>query len=158
MFLSQCNAREIRAAFPGESEHYGVQRFPAFGLFFRCAVFSCFHSTFCEACSFTTDGYGIFTVRTNVGVPYTQRGFRHKQVCTRVDSGGHKHCPARGSNLRPSDLNCDSPTSELRPYVSHLPIFSCIPSTVSSSLAFLALCHLLWHPISPAIIVMVSWT
>ena len=33
-----------------------------------CAVFSCFYSTGCEAYSFTTDEYGIFTMCTNVGV------------------------------------------------------------------------------------------
>ena len=33
-----------------------------------CAVFSCFYSTGCEAYSFTTDEYGMFTMRTNVGV------------------------------------------------------------------------------------------
>ena len=43
-------------------------------LFFMCAVFSCFHTTGCEAYSFTTDGYGIFNVRTNVGTYRTHEG------------------------------------------------------------------------------------
>ena len=66
-------------------------------------MFSCFHTTNCEADSFTTDGYGIFKVRTNVGACRTHEGVaggggrggetgggggRHKQVCTRVDSEG----------------------------------------------------------------------
>ena len=42
--------------------------------FFLCAVFSCFHSTGCEAYSFTTDGYGIFNVRKNLGACRTHGG------------------------------------------------------------------------------------
>ena len=38
------------------------------------AVFSCDHTTGCEAYSFTTDGYGIFNVHTNLDcVSYTVR-------------------------------------------------------------------------------------
>ena len=54
-------------------------------------------------------------------VPYTQRGVRHKQVCTRVDSERRRPktcpspCPARGSNPGSSDLNSDALTTELRP-------------------------------------------
>ena len=34
----------------------------------------------------------IFNIRTNCGcMPYTRRGVRHKQVCTRVDSEGQKN-------------------------------------------------------------------
>ena len=59
------------------------------------AVFSCVHISNCdEAYSFTTDGYGIFNMRTNLGAFRTQErgcgrqgggegegegeGFRHK--------------------------------------------------------------------------------
>ena len=81
-----------------------------------CAVFSCFHTTDCEAYSFRTDGYGIFNVRTNLGVG--RRGARQKQVCTRVDSEEHKNCcspcPARGSNPGSSGLKSDSLATELR--------------------------------------------
>ena len=37
-------------------------------------VFSCFHTTVCEAYSFKTDGYGIFNVRTHVGACRTHEG------------------------------------------------------------------------------------
>ena len=37
-------------------------------------MFSCFQNTDCEAYSFTTDGYGIFNVRTNVGACHTHEG------------------------------------------------------------------------------------
>ena len=45
-----------------------ARRYPAllWG-FFLCEVFSCFHTTGYDAYSFTTDGYGIFNVRTDVG-------------------------------------------------------------------------------------------
>ena len=84
------------------------------------AVFLCFHTASCEANSFTTDGYGIFDVHTNLDVCRT-----HKQVCTRVDSQGQTNfsspCPARGSNPGSSDFNSDSLTTELRP-----PSITCI--------------------------------
>ena len=56
--------------------------YAAIQLFPPCVqyVFSCFDTTGCEAYSFTTDGYGIFNVHTNLfRVPYTRRGIRHKQ-------------------------------------------------------------------------------
>ena len=47
-------------------------------------------------------------------------GVRHKQVCTRFDSGGHcncvSRCPDRESNPGSSDLNSDALPTEL-----HLP-------------------------------------
>ena len=74
-FLSQCNALEIRAAFPGKSEqlYYGATQL----LFFLpvCSgFFSCLSTTGCDANSFTTDGYGIFYVRTNLGACHTHEG------------------------------------------------------------------------------------
>ena len=50
--------------------------------------FLCFHTTGCEAYSFTTDGNGTLNVRTHLGACCnTRRGVSHKQVCTiRVDS------------------------------------------------------------------------
>ena len=92
-----------------------------FSFFFLCAVFSSFHTIGCEAYSFTTDGYGIFKVRTHLFrcVPYTRRGVRDKQGCTRVDSQRQKSClspcPTSGSNTGPSDLNSDALTTELHP-------------------------------------------
>ena len=38
------------------------------------AVFSCFYTTGCDAYSFTTDGYGIVNVRTNLGAVHTKGG------------------------------------------------------------------------------------
>ena len=78
------------------------------------------YTTGSEAYSFTTDGYGIFNVRTNFGcVPYIRRGVRHKTVCTRVDQEGQKEeeeknvpCPARGSNPGSLDLHYDALTTE----------------------------------------------
>ena len=68
------------------------------------AVFVCDRTTGCEceAYSFTTDGYGIFNVRTNVGACCAHEGEEgggvrggwgggagtNKPVCTRVDSEG----------------------------------------------------------------------
>ena len=40
---------------------------PSFFFFPLCAVFSCFHTTSCEAYSFIIDGFGIFNMRTNLG-------------------------------------------------------------------------------------------
>ena len=52
-------------------------------------------------------------------MPYTRMGVRHKQFCTRVDSGGQKNCPSpcpdRGSNPESSDLPSDALTTELLP-------------------------------------------
>ena len=59
------------------------------------AVLLCDRTTGCEAYSFTTDGYGIFNVRTPFGCVsyvYTRRRIRHTQVCTRVDSERQTNC------------------------------------------------------------------
>ena len=60
------------------------------------AVFLCDHNSGCdcETYSFTTDGCRVFNVHRNISMwcmPYTRRGFRHEQVCTRVDSEGQRH-------------------------------------------------------------------
>ena len=74
-------------------------------------VFSCFHTAGCEACSFTTDRYGIFNVRTYSGLCSIHDGGsgtytsaqelprRDQKTCTLP-------CPARGSNPGSSDLTC----------------------------------------------------
>ena len=67
-FLSHCgNARDIRIAFSRESEksQCAATQLGFFPLLY--AMFSCFHTTGCEAYSVTTDGYRIFNVRTNQG-------------------------------------------------------------------------------------------
>ena len=91
--------------------------------FSLCVVFLFFHTTDCEAYSFTIDGYGIFNASTNLGAH--EGGVRHKQVYTRVDSEGQKKgfcsspCSARGSNPGSSDLvnPSDALATEPRPLV-----------------------------------------
>ena len=58
----------------------------------KCTVFSCFHTTGCEAYSVMTDGYRIFNMHTKGGV-------RHKQVCTRVDPEGYRKLSCTMPNL-----------------------------------------------------------
>ena len=84
-----------------------------------CAVFSCFHTTGCEAYSFTTDGYRIFNTRTNVGACHTHEG----------GSGTN-----RGSNTLhgSSDLNSDALTTEL---VCPPPPVETLPPTLSEASA-----------------------
>ena len=60
-----------------------------------------------------TDGYGIFNVRTNLGVHHTHEGGSGTtQVYTRADLEKQKNCPsscfAKGSNPGSSDLNSDA--------------------------------------------------
>ena len=74
---------------PGKASSHSTA-LPSF-IFTMCALFSCLHTTGCEAYSFTTDEYGIFNMHTNVGACRThEEGVKHKQdtVCTRVDSEG----------------------------------------------------------------------
>ena len=79
-----------------------------------CAVFLCDPTTDGEACSFMTDGYGIFNVRMHLGACRTHEGGSwHKQVCTRVDSGGGQTnglspCPARDLNQASLDYKSDA--------------------------------------------------
>ena len=92
--------RKIRAAFRPRGKRAAIVRRYSDSLLLR-AVFSCFHTTGCEAYSFTKDGYGgSLTCAHFWCVPYTCKEVRHKQVCTRVDSEGYKscssHCPTRG--------------------------------------------------------------
>ena len=92
-FLSQCNARQNNSGcFPHEKANSHSTALPSFfGLsLLLCAVCSCFHTTDCDAYSFTTDGYGIFNVRTHLGACRTheQGSGTSKSQCTRVDSEG----------------------------------------------------------------------
>ena len=51
---------------PGKASSHSTAALPSFViLFLICSVFACFHTTGCEAYSFTTDGYGIVNVRTH---------------------------------------------------------------------------------------------
>ena len=47
--------------FPKGKSAAVVRHYPAFCVFLLCTVFSCLHTTGCEAYSFATDGYGILT-------------------------------------------------------------------------------------------------
>ena len=123
----QCTGNS--SCFPRGKRTAIVRRYPAFSFFIfffsffiiMCNV-SCFHTTRCEAYSFTADGYWIFNVRTNLGPCSTHEeagSCRHKQVCTgSVDSERQKNWilprPARGSNPGSSDLNSDAVTTERR--------------------------------------------
>ena len=61
--LKKKNAREISGCFPRGKRAATVRRYPV--LFLSCVqCFRVFHTTGCEAYSFTTDGYGIFNMRT----------------------------------------------------------------------------------------------
>ena len=64
---------------------------PAWVFFFLCSVFVFPYHRLWGLYSFTTDGYGIFNVRTNLGARLTHEvEIRHKQVCTRVGLDGQK--------------------------------------------------------------------
>ena len=57
----------------------------ACGAFFSIFVsVNCDHTTGCEAYSFTTDGYGIFNVRTNLGACRTRTLERGSGTCKQV--------------------------------------------------------------------------
>ena len=59
-----------------------VRCYPAFFLlFFLYAVFLCFHTTGYESYPFTTDGYGIFNVRTNLVAWRTLEGWSGTNKC-----------------------------------------------------------------------------
>ena len=66
--MSQCTGNS--GCFPLGKRAAIVRRYLTF-LFTLHAVFSCFHT---EAYSFTTDGYGIFNMRINVGACRTNEG------------------------------------------------------------------------------------
>ena len=109
---------KIRVAFPEESQlRQSRATQPEINTSLVYAVFFvCDYTTGCDACSFTTDGYGIFN---KFGwALYTRRGVRHTHVCTSVYSEGQKNCrspcPARGSNPGSLDFKSDALTTELR--------------------------------------------
>ena len=82
------------------------------------AVFSYFQTTGSEAYSFTTDGYGIFNVRTTVGACRTHEGEsgtnKSAQELTWRDRKTALH-PAPPVDQGSSNLNSDALTTELRP-------------------------------------------
>ena len=78
----------MQAAFPRKSEQPFYGPVPFFPL---CAAFSYFHATGCDAYYFTTDGYGIFNVRTNVGACRTHEGGSGINRSAQVDSEGQEN-------------------------------------------------------------------
>ena len=91
--------------------------YAALGFFPLWAMFLCLHTTGSEAYSFTTDRYGIFNVRTNLGACCSHEGGsgtnKSAQELTQRD---RKNCPSScrtwGSNPWSSDLNSDSLTTD----------------------------------------------
>ena len=89
-------------------------------VFFLCAMCLCFHTTGCDAYSFTTGGYGIVNVRTNLGsCRIHEEGSGTNKSAEELTRMGQKnyysHCPARGSNPGFSEFNSDPLTTELNP-------------------------------------------
>ena len=66
--------------------------------FFFCV--QCFDTTGCDAYSFTTDGYGIFNMRKNVGACQTHEGGSgtNKSAQELTQFSCPSPCPIRGSN------------------------------------------------------------
>ena len=84
----------IRSAIPGGNRAATVRRYPAFFLLTLRAVFSCFHTDGYEAYSLTTDGYGIFNVRTKLGACRSQEGGVRRKSAQELKSERQKNCPS----------------------------------------------------------------
>ena len=87
MLLSHCNAREIRAAFHGGKRAATVRRYPAFSSLslphVQCLRVSVAPAV--KATLFTTDGYGIFNVRTDLSAcRYYYARYRILYLCVRL--------------------------------------------------------------------------
>ena len=68
---------------------------PSFVFFFLLAAFSCFYTISREAYSFTTDGHGIFKVRTNLGACHIHtKGCQAQTSLHKSRLGGTKKCPS----------------------------------------------------------------
>ena len=68
---------EISVAFPWGKPAALKSHYPTLINFLEpsaCGIFVCGHTTGCEAYYFTTDGYGIFNMHTNVGAWCTYQG------------------------------------------------------------------------------------
>ena len=82
---------EIRVAFPEESQlRQSRATLPELMTSLVSAVFLCDHTTRCKAYSFTTDGFGIFNVWTNLGVCLTHEGGSGANKSAQVDSEEQK--------------------------------------------------------------------
>ena len=97
-----------------------------FFLFFLFCCLLCFRVAIPpagEACSFTTDGYDIFNVRTNLGACRAHEiggggSGTNKSAQELTGSNCPSPCPDRRSNRGSSDLNFDSVVTQLRPSLS----------------------------------------
>ena len=113
--------RQFGLLSPGKASSHSMA-LPNF--FFLCAVFSRFHTTGCEAYSFTTDGYGIL-MYTQIWVRAVHmKGGQAKTNLYKSWLGGTEKnclspCPTRGSNPESSDLNSEALTTELHPWKGH---------------------------------------
>ena len=126
-------ARDILAAFPGESGQ------PQYGLTQLCSPLCAVLSrvsippAVTEAYSFTTDGYGIFNVRTHLGAHRDMKGWsstnKSAQDLTRRDR--KLNCllpwaPPGDRTQESSGLNSDALTKSLRsPLIVRMIIFDC---------------------------------
>ena len=95
-----------------EQPYYGATQLFYF-IFLLCAVFPCFHTTGCEAYSFTTDGYGIFLTCAPIFVhacAHTKAGQALMSALTRVDSeelkNGPSHPASTGDWTHTTGLQC----------------------------------------------------
>ena len=103
-----------------------VRRYPA-GFCFPCAVFMCFRTSGCEAYSFTTDGYGIFNVRTHLG------------ACRTHEEGSDTNKPAQELTRRekrtvPHPAQPGDRTQGFQVWIPTLLPLSCVPRTGKSGI------------------------
>ena len=84
-----------------------------------CAVFLCFHTTDCEACSFTTYGFRIFNVRITVGACRRHEGGSGKnksaQELTRRDRQSVSHPAPPGDRTQTDNLSLTLPRQGIEP-------------------------------------------
>ena len=112
-FLVHVQCRDQAGCFPCGKPAATARRYPASSCFLF-TVFSCLHTTGCESYSFTTDGYGIFNMRTHEGGSGTNESGKELTRKDRKNSLSVSPFPARGSNPGYSDLNTDALTPEQR--------------------------------------------
>ena len=118
-FLVPMQCMDNSGCFPQGKWAAIVWHYPAFFFFFffLCVMFSCFHTTGCEAYSFVTDVYGIFNMHTHLGE--CLKGGQAQTSLHKSWLGGTEKLSltlSQPGDLKPgsSDLNVDALTSELR--------------------------------------------
>ena len=119
---------ENLGCFPWGKRAAIVQRYPAF-FFFPCVQF--FRVSISPAVrhnSFTTDGYGIFNVRTNLvhtKGPQAQISLHKSCLKGTYRKNCSSPCPTRGSNPGSLGLTSDSLSSEPRPPSKRVVVLCC---------------------------------